>query len=428
VGAFEGLEVDDRAKAAIAIAVAAVLGIGGVLAVEAATGFRPGAAPAASTARFDVPGATATPPISSPMPSTVPKLVPTAKPTPTAPPWKATWSKPRRVDKESCGEFAVGIDASSQYHVITSCDLRYSVTNADGQWTTTSLGDSKAHEPLIAFDGDQAYIAYWRELPWDADTCGGRDSMPPSAGVYYRKRTLPDGGWSKAIPFGALGDHLTAFRVDGGVLHAIVLSGNSERLRSFYIRSTQNPVVSARHKIDGVRDVSLRVGDDGRARVAYGADGSLRYGTFNGSGFSTSKISDGPTNGPPMLILGPGDQPHVVYTITPPTQGCGDAEPLSRAGTYYATMVNGKWSSQRITKHLALVSFALDPGTGRVHVIEGNTLYTKESSRAWASARLPAGVERPVMRLDPATGELLLVYLPSNPDGESDGLFAITSR
>lgn len=419
--------MDDRAKATVAIAVAVVLGIGGVLAVEAATGFRPGQAPVASVARVDVPGATATPPISSPIPSTVPTLVPTAKPTPTAPPWTATWSKPRRVDKEPCGEFAVGIDPTSRYHVITSCDLRYSVTNAAGQWTTTSLSDSKAHEPLIAFDGDQAYIAYWRELPWDADTCGGRDSMQPSAGVYYRRRTLPDGGWSKAIPFGTRGDHLTALRVDRGVLHAIVLNETSGRLRNFYVRSTQNPIVSARYGIDGARDVSLRVGDDGRARVAYWADGALDYGTFNGSGFSTSKIADGPTDGPAMLILGPGNQPHVAYTITPPTQGCGDAEPLSRAGTYYATMVNGKWSSQRITKHLALGSFALDPGTGRIHVIEGNTLYTKEASRAWASTRLPVEVDRPVMRLDPATGSVLLVYARSGPDGEPDGLFAITS-
>jgi hypothetical protein len=420
--------MDDRTRAVTAVAVAALVGIGGLLAVEAITGFRPGVAPAASIARVDVPSATTNLSTVTPIPTTLPTRVPTAKPTPTPLPWKATWSKPRRVDQESCGQFAVGIDAQSRYHVVTSCDLRYSVTNADGHWTTTSLADSKAHEPLIAFDGDQAYIAYWRELPWDADTCGGPDSMPPSAGVYYRHRTLPDGRWSKAIPFGALGDHLTGFRVDSGVLHAIVLNQTSERLGTFYIRSTQDPVVSARFRIDA-RDVSLRVGDDGRARVAYWADGSLFYGIFNGSGFSTSKVATGRTDGPAALILGPGDQPHIVYTIARPTGdgGCGDSEGLARTGTYHATMVDGKWVSERVTKTVGLPSLGLDPGSGRVHVIVGNTVYTKEPSRAWASARLPAGVEDPEMRVDPATGRLLLVYIRSSPDGESDGLFAIAS-
>ena len=40
-----------------------------------------------------------------------------------------------------------------------------------------------------------------------------------------------------------------------------------------------------------------------------------------------------------------GNQPHIAYTIVPPSQGCGDAEQLTRAGTYHATMVEGKWTT-----------------------------------------------------------------------------------
>src|SRR6476620_9115141 len=349
--------MDDRRKAVIVGVLAVVTGISGVLAVEAVTGLRPGSTPATTTARADVP--TAVPPTSSQSPSPLPTLAPTAAPksTPTAaPPWTATWSKPLLVDKEACGEFAVAIDPKSRYHVVTSCGLRYSVTNSDGAWTTTPLGDSKEQQPLIAFDRNQAYIAYWRVLPNDPDTCAGKDAFLPSAGVYYRRRTLPDGGWSRPIPFGQKGDHLQAFRVDGGVLHAVVWSEASGR--TFYVRSTQDPVVSARHRIEADGPVSLRIGDDGRARVAYWGGGSLRYGTFNGSGFSTSKISNGPTDGPAMLVLGSGNQPHVAYTIVPPSQGCGDGEQLTRAGTYYGTMVDGKWTSQRVTKELGLSSLA----------------------------------------------------------------------
>jgi hypothetical protein len=422
--------MDDRAKALIAVAAATLIGISGVLAVEAVTGFQPGGAPAESTARAGVPGPSAAEPTWSLRPSAMPTLDPTAKPTPTptAPPWKASWSKPRLVDKEFCSEFAVGIDARSRYHVVTSCDgLRYSITDADGSSTTTSLGDSKAHGPLIAFDGDQAYLAYWRVLPYEPDTCGGPDAFEPSAGVYYRRRTLPAGGWSKAIPFGKRGDHLTAFRVEDGVLHAIVWNETSGTL---YVRSKQDPVVSIRRAIDADGPVSLRVGDDGRARIAYWSNTALRYGTYNGSGFSTSKIATGRTDGPAALILGPGDRPHIVYTIARPTGdgACGDPEGLARSGTYYATMVDGKWASERVTKQIGRASLALDPRTSRVHVIVGNTVYTKEPSRAWASARLPAGVEDPEMRVDPATGSLLLVYLDWNQAGESEGLLAITSR
>jgi hypothetical protein len=129
-----------------------------------------------------------------------------------------------------------------------------------------------------------------------------------------------------------------------------------------------------------------------------------------------------------MLILGPGNRPHVVYTIVPPSEGCGETDRLSRAGTYYATRVDGKWVSKRITKKLALPSIALDPRTGRVHILVGDVLYTKDANRDWASAPLPAGIDDPVMRVDPATGELLIIFNHTGPDGESDGLFAMTSR
>lgn len=91
-------------------------------------------------------------------------------------------------------------------------------------------------------------------------------------------------------------------------------------------------------------------------------------------------------------------------------------------------MVKGKWTSHRVTKELGLSSLAIDPGTGRIYLLIGNAVRTKLPNGTWASARLPAGIDNPVMRLDPATGSLLVVYLHSNPEGESDGLFAITSR
>ena len=87
--------MDDRAKAGIAVALAAVLGIGGVLAIEAVTGFRPGAEPAASIAGVERPGASVARPTSTQTTSTPSTgsasrasgtTIPTPRPKPAAPP------------------------------------------------------------------------------------------------------------------------------------------------------------------------------------------------------------------------------------------------------------------------------------------------------------------------------------------------------
>ena len=83
----------DWLKVAVGVALAVVVGIGGVLALEAVTGFRPGAAPSASTAGAAVTEATAalrTPSFapSTPSPAAAPRATATPVPTarPTAPP------------------------------------------------------------------------------------------------------------------------------------------------------------------------------------------------------------------------------------------------------------------------------------------------------------------------------------------------------
>jgi hypothetical protein len=99
--------MDDRAKAVIVVAVAAVIGIGGVLAVEVVTGFRPGAAPAPSIAGASVPRATATLPTSSQTASTQStRSVPVATTTPrsTARPKPAIPAPPKavKVARQGC--------------------------------------------------------------------------------------------------------------------------------------------------------------------------------------------------------------------------------------------------------------------------------------------------------------------------------------
>ena len=381
---------------------AAVTGIGGVLRSRRSpvSGWDP--APAASNARGRRPRrhrsrrrqrASRRAPCRHPSPTAKPKPSPTA-----APPWKATWSKPRLVDKESCGEFAVGIDARSRYHVVTSCGLRYSVTNGDGsgrppRWATRRRSGTP--------DRDRRQPGVCRVLarpPVRPRHLRRERRLAPSAGVYYRRRTLPDGAWSKAIPFGKRGDHLQAFRVDGGVLHAIVWNGTSgHRVHPIDTgpggqhpardRRGRRRVAAGRGRWTGARRLLGRrfapLRDLRRVRLL-DLEGRERPDRWSGHARSSVRATN-PTSSTRSSADGGLRR-----------RGCR----LSREGTYYATLVNGKWTSQRITKKLGLPSIALDPETGRVHVLVDNMLYTKEPpglglGTAARGGRQPGDAARP---------------------------------
>src|SRR4051812_39285713 len=83
---LEGLNMDDRVKAVIAVVLAATTGIAGVLAAEWLTGTRPGPAPASAVAEVDTSRSTDTVPLSSRPTSAVPTTIgtPTARPTSSA--------------------------------------------------------------------------------------------------------------------------------------------------------------------------------------------------------------------------------------------------------------------------------------------------------------------------------------------------------
>jgi hypothetical protein len=171
--------------------------------------------------------------------------------------------------------------------------LRYSVTDSGGAWTTATLGDSMDHDPLIAFDRDQAYIAYWREFPNDRHVRGRAHFCLRQASTSVGEPCMAVGRRrprSAGRPPGAFGSTV--------VLHAIVwndrthLHGRRSRARSSALGTGPMPTAPC-----------VGIGDDGRARVAYWG-GSLRYGTFNGR--LRPRTSRGPTDGPAMLVLGSG--------------------------------------------------------------------------------------------------------------------------
>lgn len=108
-----------------------------------------------------------------------------------------------------------------------------------------------------------------------------------------------------------------------------------------------------------------------------------------------------------------------------------ESSPDTDDGTYYGTRVGKDWTSSRITKRVGPTSLTLDTDTGRLHaLVGGNDLryYTKPADGDWKSTKLTSTwvVARPVIRLDPATGRLLVVYIATREDIGGGSVYVMT--
>ena len=210
---------------------------------------------------------------------------------------------------------------------------------------------------------------------------------------------------------------LVSFRVEGATLHAVVYNTADER--SYYVKVTGS--VSERVRLPAAG--SMRVGRDGRARIAYESSGSIRIATFTGSGFSSAAIPGSAVASAPVLVLDNQDKAHVIWKRDPLQEAaCGmSSAPDPKAGMYYATNASGAWKVQRFTSQRGEASLQVAGSTNDVHlVLAANaklTYYSKSAAGSWRSERLVSGwVMSPVIRLDPATGRLLVVYTRGEED------------
>ena len=339
-------------------------------------------------------------------------------------PPKPTWRPARQVLPKGCYGPALTVDEASVYHVAATCDGAIGYASGSGGRAAARMfkspGDRIDLGPELAVDDNTLYLAFTRYRPQnEADTCGGEGPFYLNVGVYVRSRTLPDGAWSAPRQIGRPEDVLYGFRVRDGTIHATVLNRRGANRYERITASTEDRVPIRR--VDGT---SLRVGDDGKARMAYvdWKDGAIKVATVDGLDVTSTVVSDGGILRNPLLALGPGNQPHVVWTrYKSEDGGCGGSTLLDAQGTYYGTLRNGTWTSERITKATGLASFALDPETGAVDVlVNGNsdsgsrgrlTHYERASGGGWTATplRTPVG-GGVVIRRDAADGSLVVAY------------------
>lgn len=349
-------------------------------------------------------------------------LMPTTSPPSLIPsPVAAIWSKPTLVGKGTCFPLTAAIDSAGRYHVASVCDgrIRY-MTSADGtNWNQTSFVppiDRLEQDPQLTLDGDRAYLAY--SVRRQVEGACGDDGLV-DVGVYTRSMRLPTGTWSDPARIGAKADRVRSFRVTGGVLYLTVTSDDGAG--PLYYESQSGPTFS-RVVIPGAVTASLRVGDDGHARIAYATGSAIRYARVTGAQLATTTVAASTRTflQSPSLVLGPGDHAYLIWTEnTDNGGGCVSPEPGPVDGVYFASDASGRWKTTRLTNTPDRASIALDPSSGRIDVVVDRagplpstttdlTAYESTGGIDWTSATIPhtAHLTDPVIRVNPATGSI----------------------
>jgi len=277
------------------------------------------------------------------------------------------------------------------------------------------------------------YLAYTHLRPIEPDTCGGEPQLDV-AGVYYRSRALPDASWSTAKRIGHEGNGLQSFRVVNGTIHETFDTGGG--LGPVFYGSLRGSTFSS-IRIPDAEATSLRIGDDGRPRIAFTTGGAMRYGVVSGERLTTSTIFAYDDVGPsqPVLVLGRGDHAFVSWAAIrgQDVVGCEDTPTPTHEGTWFATDVDGKWATKRLSTDIGSASLALDVVAGRLHATytdqRGIRYVTRASDGTWSGSRLEVTEDfnATVLRRDPQTGLLLLVGSVSGDDESTSGIFAVTA-
>jgi hypothetical protein len=367
----------------------------------------------------------------TPSPST---RAPAATRTPTAPAAPKRWTRPRRAIRASCYTLSFTIDDRGTSHIAGLCrgGVRVFSSRDAIDWAATRFAppaDRFEVGPLLATDGDNLYLATSWRAPVPQDTCGPEYVNP--VGVYVRTKQLPSGAWSEPFRIGRAGDRIHAFRVADGVIHAVV-EADPEVDTGAWFYEMQRGSTHTRQRIPG-QGASLRVGDDGRARLAYTAGDRLVYARVDGARLvkETIATSDDPDLLAPMLVLDAGNAGYVLWTrdrVAALTETCGDhPKPGRRDGTYLGSDASGTWVTRRISRAMGEKALTLDPSTGDVHVVlAGDRLQhlTSTDGAAWTTTdmRGTTGMYGPLIRVDPATGRTVVVML-----NETDrGIFVMT--
>lgn len=349
--------------------------------------------------------------------SSLEPVVPSDPPLASEPAPEPSWA-PAQVafEGEDCQTPSLALEEDGTAHLAASCGgaIVYAWRRPDDAWRVAIIAGTNEHwalDPHLAIDRGTLYLAYSEVRP--DPSCGGAVGTP--AGTYVRTRDLPDGRWGVGgLLMGFGNERLTSFRVRHAVKHGSVVTPEGGGV---YFRAPGlNGGEDDRNLLGSTGPSSVRVANDGTARIAYETSGAIRYAI----GAETLRWTDIPeTEGGlnPQLVLGSNDEAYVLWTRDSQGRGCASLEPRPEDGTYLSTDSDGAWTTVRITGDVGPNSLTMDPGSGTVHVLvvgRGVTYYNDRRGEWSLGTTLESDVWRPgVLRLDPRTGSPVVAYVRS---------------
>jgi len=318
-----------------------------------------------------------------------------------------------------CDAVVAAVDDGGRDHLAATCthgdgsELRYADSTNGRGWTSATLQTPTGRyelDPQLALDGNKLYLAYTRVAPTDGG-CG--DDGLTDVGVYVRSRILPGGAWSDPKRIGAVGDHLQSFRVSGSVVHATVTRDDG----SSTTYETMTGDTLRRYPIgDAAGQTSLRVGDDGKGRIAYESSKGIAFGMVVSGRFASTTIPNGTNGWDPVLALAPGNDADVAWNRSYHGIGCAGPGDQPEDGTYFATNAGGTWVTSRLTPQVGGASLTIDPATGELSVVvaTGRRLiryHRAPGATTWEHETfIQCPASSPVIRANPKTGALFVAY------------------
>ena len=311
------------------------------------------------------------------------------------------------------------IDDRGRHHIAAWCDekiryVQYSPGAIDMPVDTfTPPRDRLDIGPQLARDGQDTVMAFSR-LAVTEGGCG--DDGLVDVGVYVRTRSDATGAWSKPVRLSEPDETLQSFRAVDGTLHATVAGPDGR----FYVARTGDR--TTRVRVPGADATSLRIGDDGRPRIAYTTGEVDPLRPRRRDEYPCRRrihTTDGSYALGPALVLAPGDVPTIMWTqdLEAGSGGCASPDSPYDDGTYLATRRAGIWDVARISTSVGGTSLTLDPESGLWHAViadpsTGNLRYvTGRSVDDRLDGPIPGTDEAigATIRVNPEDGSLVVV-------------------
>src|SRR4029079_1551431 len=95
-----------------------------------------------------------------------------------------------------------------------------------------------------------------------------------------------------------------------------------------------------------------------------------------------------------------------------------------KIGTWFASDAGGKWTTLKLSPRVGPATLVVDTDTGELNVVLSDrsslTVFRRLAGGDWTEKTLVTGwVPSPVLRQDPTTGDLILVFIGDVPGGDS---------